>query len=496
MNNQVQSIHNQEFIPNIAVPDEAEINLMQSIFSHLQEYLFVLDENWIFRQAYINPKNTKYAPTFFVGKHLFEIMGKEAGERILALTKSNNSAFLLTTEVIFPLNNQWHSIKLKFESDKQLYWLQLHNIHTQKKKELNLAESENRYKKLIEIASEGVWIIDWEGNTTFVNPKMSEILGYPLAEIKEKSFYDFVATANLHEAQQYLERRTKGLDEQFDFKFLKKDKSPVWTLITTSPLEDETGEYLGAILMVSDISERKKAEDERKKALEELSTRNFELDQLVYKISHDIRSPLSSILGLITIYKMEENPQTKLNYVDFIENRVHKLDGFVKSMLNYAKANRSEINHELIDFKEIIQNCLADLEFLESFKRIKTKIQITNIPANFRLDKLRLQIIFANIVSNAYKYMNPLVKGNFLKIKVLQEKKSLILHFADNGIGIAPEYLPKVFDMFFRATEKSDGSGLGMYIVKQTVDKLGGEILINSQLGEGTQIEIKIPLEH
>jgi signal transduction histidine kinase len=92
--------------------------------------------------------------------------------------------------------------------------------------------------------------------------------------------------------------------------------------------------------------------------------------------------------------------------------------------------------------------------------------------------------------------MNPLVKSNFLKIKVLQEKKSLILYFADNGIGIAPEYLPKVFDMFFRATEKSDGSGLGMYIVKQTVDKLGGEILINSQLGEGTQIEIKIPLGH
>jgi PAS domain S-box-containing protein len=496
MNNQVQPTNNQGVTPDFAVPDGAETDLMQSIFSHLQEYLFVLDENWVFTQAYINPKNAKYASNFFVSKHLFEIMGKDAGERIMALTKSSHSTALLTTEVIFPLNNQWHSIKLKIEADKHLYWLQLQNIHTQKKKELNLAESENRYKKLIDIASEGVWIIDWEGNTTFVNPKMADILGYSLAEIKEKSFYDFVATANLNEARQHLERREKGIDEQFDFKFLKKNGKPVWTLITTSPVEDDMGEYLGAILMVSDISERKKAEDELKKALEELSTRNFELDQLVYKISHDIRSPLSSILGLINIYKMEENPQTKLSYVDFIENRVHKLDGFVKSMLNYAKANRSEINNELIDFKEIIQNCLADLEFLENFKRIKTKIQVNNIPPSFRLDKLRLQIIFANIISNAYKYMNPQISGNYLKISVLQDKKSLILQFADNGIGIAPEYLPKVFDMFFRATEKSDGSGLGMYIVKQTVDKLGGEILIDSTLGKGTQIEIKIPLSH
>ncbi|MCU0447291.1 MAG: PAS domain-containing sensor histidine kinase [Microscillaceae bacterium] len=494
MNNQVHNSSNQEIISDFSAINIFETDFLSAIFSHLQEYLFVLDEAWFFKQAYINPKNTKYVESFFVGKHLYDIMGKEAGERILALTKSGNPNLLWTTEIIFPLNNQWHLMKLKYEADKKLYWLQLHNIHSQKKRELNLAESENRYKKLINIANEGVWIIDWEGNTTFLNPKMAQILGYTPAEVREKSFYDFVASSDLAQARTHLERREQGIDEQFDFKFLKKDGTPVWTLITTSPVKDESGEYLGAILMVSDISGRKIAEDELKKALEELSTRNFELDQLVYKISHDIRSPLSSILGLINIYKIEDNPATQLNYVGLIENRVHKLDGFVKSMLNYAKANRSEIHHELIDFEEIIHNCLADLEFLENFKRIKTKILIGQIPANFRSDKLRLQIIFANIISNAYKYMNPQVNGNYLKIKVLQDKNNLNLHFADNGIGIAAEYLPKVFDMFFRATEKSDGSGLGMYIVKQTVDKLGGGINIQSELGKGTQIDISIPI--
>jgi PAS domain S-box-containing protein len=233
--------------------------------------------------------------------------------------------------------------------------------------------------------------------------------------------------------------------------------------------------------------------NELEKVVEELQERNFELDQLVYKISHDIRSPLTSILGLVNVIRMDPDPQLTTDSLRHMEQSVLRLDGFVKSMLNYAKTNRVETQSQLIDFGAMIHQCLSDLTYMDHFDQIKKSVTLTGEADNFRGDRLRIDIILRNLISNSIKYCQPARPGSFMDVLVHIQPQHCTITVADNGIGIREEYLQKVFDMFFRATEKSDGSGLGLYIVKQTVDKMGGHIDIRSNHGEGTTVVVQLP---
>lgn len=280
---------------------------------------------------------------------------------------------------------------------------------------------------------------------------------------------------------------------------------------TYNPIFNHKNVVTGVAVFVRDITQRKKSEEklkilnddlagqnwklavqeeDLKLTLEELSERNFELDQLMYKTSHDLRSPLSSILGLVNLANLD--PKNHLLYLNKIEGRIKKLDEFIRSMLNYARVNRGEMEFEEINLKELIQDCIRELDHLDSFNAVKTEINIKNEKIAFKSDPLRIRIIIGNIISNAYKYYNPEVNSR-LKLDVNVNPMAAEIIVSDNGIGIRQEHVKKIFDMFYRATEKSQGSGLGMYIVKQAVDKLRGTIQLTSSFGKGTRIKIVVP---
>lgn len=297
--------------------------------------------------------------------------------------------------------------------------------------------------------------------------------------------------------------------------FTVEAEHPGGLILETSfnPIYDDSGGVTGAALFIRNISERKKMEeqlkqlnieltdqnmqlaaqeDELKSALAELSERNFELDQLMYKTSHDLRSPLSSIIGLINLAHLDPDPVANKHYLAKIEGRAKKLDEFIRSMLDYARVNRLEVEPEKIEVAGFIRSCIGELEYMENFRQIRTDLLVKPQRASIFCDKLRLKIIFSNIISNAYKYLNPEIES-YLKIQVRVSLKEVHLTFEDNGIGIKQEYLPKIFNMFYRATDRAQGSGLGMYIVKQAVEKLHGKIKLDSQYGVGTKIEISLP---
>lgn len=269
----------------------------------------------------------------------------------------------------------------------------------------------------------------------------------------------------------------------------------------------------GVAIFVRDITERKRIEQELKElndeltsqntqlaaqeeelkaTLEELSERNFELDQLMYKTSHDLRSPLSSIMGLVNLARLDNTGQHKADYLSKIEDRIKKLDEFIRSMLDYARVNRVELSYEEIDLREIIDKCTHELEYLENFSDVTVTVTSNVDDPVIVSDPLRINIIFANIISNAYKYYNP-EESSYLKINIHSEKEQTEITFRDNGIGIKEEYMDRIFHMFFRATERSQGSGLGMYIVQQAIEKLGGRIQLKSTYGKGTEIILRLP---
>jgi PAS domain S-box-containing protein len=239
--------------------------------------------------------------------------------------------------------------------------------------------------------------------------------------------------------------------------------------------------------------ELKTQQEELKETVEELASRNFELDQLVYKTSHDIRSPLTSILGLANIMKAENDTSKWPLYLSYIENRVLTLDRFVQSMISYAKANRGELNIQPVNFNSIIAQTRHDLAYMKGYESLNITTAYTGEETAFCGDLFRLQILFNNIISNAIKYQNPYAEKHNLQITIHQSPLQAHIIFTDNGIGIKTDHQARIFDMFYRATENTDGSGLGLYIVKQTVERMKGKISLKSQYGQMTQFEIVIP---
>ncbi|HEX7016049.1 MAG TPA: ATP-binding protein [Cyclobacteriaceae bacterium] len=278
-------------------------------------------------------------------------------------------------------------------------------------------------------------------------------------------------------------------------------------------IRDDRDRISGIAIFAEDISERKKTElklkalneeltfqnwqlaareEELRMAMDQLSERNFELDQLMYKTSHDLRSPLSSILGLVNLANLDPNPANLGQYLKKIEGRIKKLDEFISSMVNYARVNRGEITVGELDLERMVKAAIHELEYLDNFQAVKTSVVVNNGHVPFRNDHFLMNIIVGNVISNAYKYYNPEV-DSYLRITIDIRDTQATLEFADNGIGIRKEHQDKIFDMFYRATDRSQGSGLGMYIVRQAIEKVEGTISVKSVYGSGTSIRITVP---
>lgn len=221
---------------------------------------------------------------------------------------------------------------------------------------------------------------------------------------------------------------------------------------------------------------------------------NKELDSFVYSVSHDLRSPLSSILGLVNVAKLEgfKNPQMLHVYFDMIERSVLKLDETIKEILDYSRNARGELNIEPIDLEKMINNAFSQMQYLPGYHKTVKQINIQDHTA-LHSDAYRISVILINLISNALKYGDDTKDQKLIHISATITPAHCVLHVRDNGIGIHPDYIDNVFNMFYRATDRSQGAGLGLYIVKEMVEKLSGTIFITSEPGKGTTIMIKIP---
>ncbi len=225
-------------------------------------------------------------------------------------------------------------------------------------------------------------------------------------------------------------------------------------------------------------------------AMQELTERNFEMDQLIYRTSHDLRSPISSILGILNLLNMEKG-QPFAEYLGHIQSKTNQLDTTVQSLVNFVKSTREEIKEEVIDIEELIQTTIGQLEFLPNFNKLQITI-INNFKGTaFRSDYSKLAILIRCLVSNALQFQG-MNKENRLEIEVSGNPENVQLAFHDNGQGIAQNILPKVTEMFFRGNMESKGAGMGLYIADKIVKKLNGTLKIDSKEGLWTKITVQL----
>ncbi len=240
-----------------------------------------------------------------------------------------------------------------------------------------------------------------------------------------------------------------------------------------------------------EIATRREAEETLQQTNKELSKRNIELDNFVYSVSHDLRAPIASVLGLINLAKTDKDAAMKDMYFDMINNSALQQDNFIREFLDQSRNSRLELKRDKIEFQEIIDNSFDQLKHASTTGSKVTKIINVDQDRPFYSDPWRIKVILNNLISNAIRYRNG--KDPVINIDVVIKNKKAVLTVEDNGRGISKDHLNKVCDMFYRATDDGAGSGLGLYIVREAIDKLHGEIKIESEEGKGTKVIFEVP---
>jgi signal transduction histidine kinase len=252
------------------------------------------------------------------------------------------------------------------------------------------------------------------------------------------------------------------------------------------------GEQNYILVYGQEVTELKKSEERLKHQNTELEKLNHELDQFVYSASHNLRAPLLSVKGLLTLIEQEEMevPTRKL-FIEEIHKSIQRLDGTIKDIIEYSKNARLDIQPSCIDLEQLIRNTHEDLKFYEG-TTVSLELHLEQ-SAPFYSDERRLKSIVHNIMSNSVKYSDNQKDASWLKVEIETKESGCILSFTDNGKGIPPEYQSRVFDMFYRATSERSGSGLGLYIVKEMTERIGGTVRLESELGVGTSLRLTFP---
>jgi len=273
--------------------------------------------------------------------------------------------------------------------------------------------------------------------------------------------------------------------EEFEAKFERWDESETW--VSISAIEIQSNDIAYYDIIFRDISEFKEN-------LVELQRLNFELDNFVYHASHDIRSPLRSLMGLIDILKTENRPSEIRKIIEMVTGSINRLDKFVVDLLAMSRDNRMEEPDAVpINFMVEVNNSITNFHHVYTTKNLEVRTKIIQWYP-FHSDLTKIRIILNNLISNSIKYRKNLDKDvSFINIDIETSDKEVSITIEDNGEGIPKDKLEKIFDMFYRASESSEGSGLGMYIVKNVIKKLNAKIDVQSEEMEGTKFVINIP---
>ena len=382
------------------------------------------------------------------------------------------------------------------------YVLQLRDIserHRQEEEfrkvhEEAMRAAHERYRNIFENSLHGIFQTTIEGQFITVNPALSSMFGYPSPEELIREVTDI--TRQLYVEPRVRQELRKLLEETgavkgYEFRAMRRNRTIIWVRANIQLVFDAKGMvYFEGI--VEDVTDRKISEEKLAGQFEELKKINYELDRFVYSVSHDLRAPLSSIMGIVNIAELESPVDTQKQYLHMIKESIHRLDEFIKAILSYSRNTRMDVHVEPVDFTAIVEDMKMNLQSVPGAEHLKLSFRVEG-DNEFHSDSLRIGIIFSNLYSNAIKYQDVLKASCLLDIHVSLNLDNAIITFTDNGIGIPPELLDKVFDMFYRAHEISKGSGLGLYITRETVTKLRGSISVDSVQGRFTTIRVVLP---
>lgn len=379
----------------------------------------------------------------------------------------------------------------------------LTNINTLKQtenlllhKEENLLHTVDKLKQITgdlkqaqAIANVGNWEVDFATGKSIWSEEACRMYGIPPEEGHNQSvasWLTFIHPDDLNAVNKEMEKSNTTLsDSSFYHRILWKNET-VRHIHSVSKFKFNTeGKPIGIYGICHDITELKKIE-------EKLKTTNKELKTFIYKSSHDLRAPLASVLGLVSVANMEITELKALNYLNSIGELCLKLDTILIKLVKVMPFKDKEFHIEPVDTGKLLDEILYSLKNIDGFEKIRFNIN-NQLTAPIQTNRDSIHSIILNLTENAIKYRKQNFPNNEININLLNEKNNTVIEIADNGMGILEEAKYKVFDMFYRASNESKGSGLGLYLVKITVEKLGGHIHLESKETVGTKFTVTLP---
>ncbi|MEL6852411.1 MAG: PAS domain-containing sensor histidine kinase, partial [Bacteroidota bacterium] len=338
---------------------------------------------------------------------------------------------------------------------------------------------------------EGIFRSHPEHGILFVNEAFVEMFGYDsIEEVMALEPYDLYVDPSRRDDFVAMIRSSDQFSNQ-EALFKRKDGTSFWGLVSSVRAQDEAGHYYhdGA---VRDVTQLREAERLLKDRYEELKKVNDELDRFFYSTSHDLRAPLVSVAGLINIARTEEDMDKMQHYLALMSKSIDKLDHFIKDIISFSQNARLDLQCKEITLQELLEEVIEQTVGPENQDQVKITLDIRQEGA-FHSDPKRLAIIFQNLLSNAIHYRDEKKEHCWIKVEGQAGPLGATVAVSDNGVGIVAKYLPKIFNMFYRGTKLSKGSGIGLYITQETIHKLHGQIEANSSEGEGSSFTVSLP---
>ncbi|HET6569421.1 MAG TPA: PAS domain S-box protein [Rhodothermales bacterium] len=368
------------------------------------------------------------------------------------------------------------------------------NVNGQKQAEVARRQSEELYRTIVNTAQEGVWLLDQQARTTYVNERMAEMLGYTPEEMLGRAMFDFMDDDARAVAEANFERRRQGSREHHDFRFRRRDSSDLWTIISASPLASADGTFTGALGMITDITDRKRYEAELIAAKEKAEEMNRLKSSLLANMSHEIRTPLTSIIGFSEVLALDFSGEGK-EIVGRIMQAGQRLLETLNSVLDLAQLESRSVNlrPETVDLGVFVHETAALFRQQAEDKGLTLEISISDEPVLARLDPAAAGRVLANLISNAIKFTR---EGGITMTAGASSHESWV-RVQDTGVGIAPDFLPHLFEEFRQESDglsrSHEGTGLGLTITNRLVHLMDGSIEVQSEKGEGTVLTVRFP---
>ncbi len=360
--------------------------------------------------------------------------------------------------------------------------------------------SEERYRLIVETATEGIWTLDKEGRTTFANRVMAELLGYTREEMMGRPVFDFMQAEDLETGRDKLGGLMAGTRVALDFRFRRKDGTDLWTQASGAPMLGGDGKIIGALGMLTDITQRREAESKLKDAYERLQKVDKERMQFLNNAAHELGTPLTPIKLQIHLLKARlapDAPADQAKPVEILERNFERLARLVRDLLDSARLQAATLKVHAVplDLRDVLYECIEN--YLAPAREAGVVLDVEDLPPMpVVADPSRLGQVFDNLLSNAVKFA---ARGGSIRLAVANEPGLCVVRISDDGLGMRPEDVKRLFQPFTQVHDTMQttkgGTGLGLYVSRGIIEALGGTISAESAgLGKGSTFTVRLPL--